>query len=196
MAAMIDTARPRFYALDADYRIEVTRTAGEIAPIDAVDDTGESVDADDLLTLARDLCEYGGEDVEEALDALLGYALDLDAAERCVALADEHDVDAAIPFVLDPSEEPIVFALTDAASVALDELVEWTPDVDPERPEPWAMDDDSVNAFAAQSAQPLWRGPCASCGLRGTSMMGTSCPRCSRPTGRVLRSLDRAAGAR
>lgn len=173
MAAMIDTARPRFYALDADYRIEVTRTAGEIAPIDVVDDTGESVDADDLLTLARDLCSYEGEDVEEALDALLGYALDLDAAERNVALADECDVDAA-----------------------LDELVDWEPDVDPERPEPWAMDDDSVNAFAAQSAQPLWRGPCASCGLRGTSMMGTSCPRCSRPTGRVLRSLDRAAGAR
>jgi len=197
MAAAIDTARPRFYALDADYRIEVTRTAGEIAPIDVVDDTGESVNADDLLTLARDLCEYGGEDIEETLDALLGYALDLDAAERCVALADEHDVDAAIPFVLDPSEEPIVFALTDAASVALDELVEWTPDVDPERPEPWRMDDDGVNAFAsqpAQPAQPLWRGPCASCGLRGTSMMSATCPRCSHPTRRALRSLDRAAG--
>lgn len=198
MAAMIDTARPRFYALDADYRIEVTRSHdGVIAPIDVIDVDGESCDADDLLALACDLCSYEGEDVEEALDVLLGYALELDAAERRVALADEHDVDAAIPYTLAPSEEPIAYALTDAASAALDELVEWTPDessdADPERPEPWRMDDDGVNAFAAQ---PLWRGPCVECGLRGTSMMGTSCPRCSHPTRRVLRSLDRAAGAR
>jgi hypothetical protein len=194
MAIVFDTARPRFFAIDADYRIEVTRSHdGVTAPLDVVDVDGESCDADDLLALARDLCSYEGEDVEEALDALLGYALELDAAERNVAIADECDIDAAIPYTLAPSEEPIAFALTDAASAALDELVEWAPDEDPERPEPWRMDDDGVNAFAAQ---PLWRGPCAECGLRGTSMMSATCPRCSHPTGRALRSLDRAAGAR
>lgn len=31
---------------------------------------------------------------------------------------------------------------------------------------------------ALLDARPLWRGPCVSCGMRGTSMMGTSCPRC------------------
>lgn len=154
------TARPRFYALDADYKIEVDYVAASgvrpahIAPLDVTDDTGESVDNDDLFTLARDLCEYDGDDVEDALEVLLGYALERDRAERNVALADEADVDEAIPF-----------SLTDAASDALDELVEWQPDEDPERPEPWRMDDEGVNAFARE---------------------GT--------TGRVLRALDRAAG--
>lgn len=177
MATFNDSARPRFYALDADYRIEVTRTAGEIAPIDVIDADGESCDADDLLALACDLCSYEGEDVEEALDALLGYALDLDAAERRVSLADDADLDAAIPYTLGPSEWPIEFVLTDAANAALDELVEWTPDespdADPERPEPWAMDDEHVDAFAAEHDAHT-----------------------NHVTRRLLRSLDRAAGAR
>lgn len=36
-----------------------------------------------------------------------------------------------------------------------------------------------VPTLRRSESVPLWRGPCAECGMRGSSLMGTSCPRCS-----------------
>lgn len=42
-----------------------------------------------------------------------------------------------------------------------------------------ALTGDDVDTFAAeQSIVPLWIGPCACCGLTGTSCVTRSCPRC------------------
>jgi rubrerythrin len=45
-----------------------------------------------------------------------------------------------------------------------------------------AIEQDAARELAdereALDARPLWRGPCERCGMRGSSLMGTSCPRC------------------
>lgn len=154
-----DTARPRFYALDADYRIEVDYVAANaatgipahVAPLDVVDYDGHEASNEDVFALASSLRGYDGDDIEDALDALLGYALDLDldATERNVTIAQGYDADEPVPFVPVDNDER-----------------------DPEAPDAWRMDDDGVDAFAAEFAE-----------FQRQSL-----------TGRVLRALDRAAG--
>jgi hypothetical protein len=89
-----DSARPRFYSLDPDYRIEVdyvradpaSGTPAHLAALDVIDYNGQSIDDDELFALASELTSYAGDCVEDALDALLGFALALDDAERNVAI--------------------------------------------------------------------------------------------------------------
>lgn len=45
-----------------------------------------------------------------------------------------------------------------------------------------AIEHDAARELAeereAYDVRPLWRGPCALCGMLGSSLVGTSCPRC------------------
>lgn len=153
------TARPRFYALDADYRIEVDYVAADdvtgipahVAPLDVVDYDGHEASNEDVFALASSLRGYDGDDIEDALDALLGYALELDAAERNATLADVCD-DEPVPFV----------------------PVDYDDAHDPEAPDAWHMDDEGVDAFAAEFAE-----------FQRQSI-----------TAKTLRAARRAAGAR
>lgn len=47
-----------------------------------------------------------------------------------------------------------------------------------------AIEQDAARELADEqallAARPLWRGPCVSCGMHGTSMMGTGCPNCGQ----------------
>jgi hypothetical protein len=103
--------------LDGDYRLEVRSYRGRPAAdvvavregVDVVDATGETIEDGELFALAHDLCDYDGECVEGALDALLGYADELAEAERHVAEADAADAGVELwetAFASDP-EAPV-----------------------------------------------------------------------------------------
>jgi hypothetical protein len=115
-----DTARPRHYALDADYRIEVdyvraepaSGTPAHIAALDVIDYEGQSIDDDDLFELASELTSYAGDCVEDALDALLGFALALDDAERSVAIWEEalaSDLESPLRLVVEDGWDRAAF---------------------------------------------------------------------------------------
>lgn len=159
MTIFNDSARPRFFALDADYRLEVDYVAANaatgipahVAPLDVVDYDGHEASNEDVFALASSLRGYDGDDIEDALDALLGYALELDAAERNATMADVCD-DEPVPFV----------------------PVDYDDAHDPEAPDAWHMDDEGVDAFAAEFAE-----------FQRQSI-----------TAKTLRAARRAAGAR
>jgi len=99
--------------LDDNYTLEIRAYRGTppqgVTPVregvDVIDATGESVDNGELFALAHDLCDYDGECVEGALDALLGYADELAEAERHVAAADAADAGVELwetAFAADP----------------------------------------------------------------------------------------------
>jgi hypothetical protein len=99
--------------LDGDYRLEVRSYRGRPAAgvvavregVDVVDASGETIEDGELFALAHDLCDYDGECVEGALDALLGYADELAEAERHVAEADAADAGVELwetAFAADP----------------------------------------------------------------------------------------------
>ncbi len=83
MGTFNDTARPRFYALDADYRIEVDYVAANaatgipahVAPLDVVDYDGHEASNEDVFALASSLRGYDGDDVD-------AFAIELDALQR------------------------------------------------------------------------------------------------------------------
>lgn len=140
-----DTARPRFLALSRGYRIEleyvlrdesVGQMRDEVAAKDVVASRGGSVSEATLLRLARSLTCLPVESEDDALRALLAYALEQDSAERHVEIAESDDTAADL---LDSE-------LTTA------DLWESCFGGDPEAPEAWRMDDDGIDDYAASES--------------------------------------------
>lgn len=160
-----DSARPRFLPLTTTRRLEVDYLLdAPTVPValTVVDRQGREVRNDgEVIALAWRVTKGRSRPrtVLAALRVLLTHAvrarsqrLAADAAARNLAQAEEHDafdVDEPVPFVPVDNDEPR----------------------DPEAPDAWRMDDDGVDAFAAEYAE------------YQRSL-----------TGRVPRALDRAAG--
>lgn len=95
---------------------------------------GQTLSDGEVLELARELTSFDGENLEDALEALLAFALD--DTRELVAL----DVDAPAPIELDTVELPIDF---DVTPTAWDELLS----ADPEAPATYALTAEDVDAF-------------------------------------------------
>lgn len=166
MATINDSARPRYLPLTTTRRLEVDYLLDaptEPVALTVVDRQGREIESDDVVIALAWRLTRGRRrprTVVAALRALLSVAvqrqrarLAADAAARNLAQAEEHDaydVDEPVPFVPMDNDESR----------------------DPEAPDPWRMDDDSCDAFAAEFAE-----------FQRQSL-----------TGRTLRELDRAAG--
>lgn len=180
MATFDDRARPRFLPLDSRYRIELDYVFADpangvfvdtIAAKTVVDAKGDEVDDERLFALAFRLVRTRVRRVVPALKLLLSVALKREerrrrAEARRAALAHVEMAEAA-----DVDRELAGDTIYLDAPVSYDVVDEPATD-DPERPEPWRMDDDGIDAMAAQYDYD------------------------EHPTRRLLRSLDRAAGAR
>jgi len=179
-----DTARPRYLPLTATRRLEVDYMLdAPTVPValTVVDRKGREIRNDgEVIALAWRL-SHGRRQPRTLLSALrvlLAVAvrryryrasLDADRAARNLAQAEEHDASSWI-------DEPIGYAVCDqpAEYDGIDRAPEDTSDLwescfgsDPEAPHV-CLDDDAINAFAIEQSA----------------------------TRRVIRSLDRAAGAR
>jgi len=182
MATIDDSARPRFLPLTTTRRLEVDYMLdAPTVPValTVVDRKGREIRNDgEVIALAWRL-SHGRRQPRTLLSALrvlLAVAvrrhsarLDADRAARNLAMAEEHDAAAWI-------DEPIDYTVVDqpATDDGIDRAPEDTSDLwescfgsDPEAPAVY-LDDEHVNAFEAEQSA----------------------------TRRVLRSLDRAAGAR
>lgn len=176
-----DSARPRFLTLTTTRRLEVDYLLdAPTVPValTVVDRKGREVANDVVISLAWRLSRGRRQPrtLLSALRVLLVVALrrhrarlDADRAARNLAQAEEHDAASWI-------DEPIDYTVVDqpATDDGIDRAPEDTSDLwescfgsDPEVPAVY-IDDDAVNAFAAEQSA----------------------------TRRVIRSLDRAAGAR
>ena len=177
-----DSARPRFLPLTTTRRLEVDYTLDDPTTpvaVTVVDRKGREIRNDgEVIALAWRL-SHGRRQPRTLLSALrvlLVVALrrhrarlDADRAARNLAMAEEHDAAAWV-------DEPIEYTVVDqpATDDGIDRAPEDTSDLwelcfgsDPEAPAVY-LDDDAINAFAAEQSA----------------------------TRRVIRSLDRAAGAR
>lgn len=177
-----DTARPRYLPLTATRRLEVDYLLDDpTKPVamTVVDRKGREIRCDgEVIALAWRL-SHGRRQPRTLLSALrvlLAVAvrryrasLDADRAARNLAQAEEHDAASWI-------DEPIDYTVVDqpAGYDGVDRAPEDTSDLwescfgsDPEAPHV-CLDDDAINAFAIEQSA----------------------------TRRVIRSLDRAAGAR
>lgn len=102
---------------------------------------GQSVDADELLELARELSTFVDGSVEDALEALLSVAFDREDRDRVVSLV---ALDEPIPYALSAVDEPIPF------TVAVDDVTAWEQlfASDPEQPEHFVLTEADVDDFA------------------------------------------------
>ena len=177
-----DTARPRYLPLTATRRLEVDYlldAPSTPVALTVVDHKGREIESDDAVIALAWRVTSGRErprTLIKALEVLLAVALRTwrerqaaDAAARNLAQAEEHDASSWI-------DEPIDYTVVDqpAEYDGIDRAPEDTSDLwescfgsDPEAPHV-CLDDDAINAFAIEQSA----------------------------TRRVIRSLDRAAGAR
>lgn len=175
-----DSARPRFLPLTPRYKIELDYVFADpangvlvdtIAAKTVVDSRGVEVSDERLFALVFRLLRTRVRRVVPALKLLLSLALRREERRRRaearraslahVEMAEGADVDRELAGDVVYLDAPVSYDVADAPASD-----------DPERPEPWRMDDEHVDAFAMELDS-----------LQRQSI-----------TGRLLRSLDRAAG--
>lgn len=173
-----DTARPRFLPLTGRHRIELDYIFADpmngvlvdtVAAKTVVNNEGDEIGDDELFRLVSRLLRTSVRRVVPALKLLLSFALKAEERRRRaetrraslahVEMAEGADVDRELSGECVYLDAPVSYDVIDAPAID-----------DPERPEPWRMDDESIDAFQRQYR----RGPST--------------------TRRVLRALDRAAG--